>query len=218
MLEETKKKGKAYANRKAEYLRPKGDLYHSPKSIFWKLMENEKIEGITWECASGDNALLEEFPKYNIEGFGTDLSTGFDFLKDKQEKPFDTILTNPPFSLFDSFIMKAKEYDPDTIIMLGKTNFLGVFSRNVKPEDRVKKLKEKYGDADRIWDGLKYMYVFDRMIDYQTPKRDDGYFHVGNLVTCWFVWKKGYTGDPSFKVLEVQDYATLGCYKEELYK
>lgn len=217
-MEELKKKGKAYANRRPKYKRPKGDLYHSPKSIFWKLMEEKQVAGVIWECACGDNALLEEFPKYNIEGFGTDIDTGFDFLNDTQLKPFNTILINPPFSLFDEFIMKAKEYAPDKIIMLGRTNYLGTHGRNVKPEDRTDKQKEKYKDSARIWEDLKTMYVFDRMIDYQTPKRTDGMFHVGNMVTCWYVFEKGYVGDPTFKVLDLQEYATLGGYKEELYK
>lgn len=215
-MEESVNKGKAYANRKAEYLRPKGDLYHSPKSILWELLKYEDIVGKVWECACGDNALVEEFSKYNIKGFGTDLSKGFDFLNPpKIELPeFSTILTNPPFSLWDEFVMKAKEHNPDKIIMLGRTNYLGTHGRNIHPKDRSEKQKEKYGNADRIWDNLKTIYVFDRMIDYQTPKRDDGHFYVGNMVTGWFIWEKDYIGETSIKVLDIQKYATLGCFKK----
>ena len=188
---------KAYANRKPQEQRPKNDLYHTPKSLIWELMKFEDLRN-SWECAAGHWAISNELFKKGLLSVASDLET-IDFLNDNAKFPaVQTIITNPPFSLWDDFVFKAKEHNPEKIVMLGRTNYLGTYNRS------------KSG----IWDELEYIYVFNRMVDYQTPFRKDGLFHVGALVTGWFVWNKGYTGEPKFKSLDVQKYAKLGAFKK----
>lgn len=190
-------KGKAYANRKPIDQRPEGDLYVSPKSIVWELLKKEELNNPVWECACGTGAISDVLAEKGINYKATDLTTGTDFLKQMQKWDGD-IFTNPPFSLWDDFVMKAKELSENRVIMLGRTNYFGTVSR--------------YNSG--IWENLKKVYVFNRYVDYQTPPRDDGLFHVGALCTGWFIWEKGYTGEPVLDLLDVQKYAKLGQFKK----
>lgn len=206
-------KGKAYANRKSEYLRPKGDFYETPTSLVTELLKENIALGRVWECASGNDAIVRVLRRNKIDCFGSDIEKGFDFLKDNQIESFDTILTNPPFSLWDEFIMKAKEYNPKRIIMIGRVNYFGTYARNLKPSERNENQIEKYKGSERIWDHLKTVYIFNLMVDYQTLPREDGLFNVGALVTGWFEWERDYEGDPAIKILDIQKYAKLGNFK-----
>ena len=51
---------------------------------------------------------------------GTDIIYGDDFLTKKYKSNYyDTIVMNPPFELFDEFVVKAKEVAP-LVICIGK--------------------------------------------------------------------------------------------------
>jgi len=189
--------GKAYANRKSASERPGGDLYHTPKSLTTELLKVEKVNNV-WEPASGYGAITDVFKEHNIEYRATDILTGTNFLK-TTEKHNGDIMTNPPFSLWDKFVSKGKELSANKTIMLGRTNYFGTQSRF----------------ESGIWDTLKNIYVFTRYVDYQTPLRDDGLFHVGALCTGWFVWEQGYKGKPQIDFIDVQKYTKLGQYKRK---
>jgi hypothetical protein len=95
--------------------------------------------------------------------------------------------------------MHAKEICTGRIAMIGKTNFLGCMGRS----------------NSGIWDGLEYMYVFNRYIDYQAPSRNDGLCYVGNLCTGWFIWNPGYKEEIKTKILDISKYAVLGNFKRK---
>ncbi len=84
--------------------------------------------------------------------------------------------------------------------MIGKTNFFGAYKRN----------------KNGVWKHLKKVYVFNRQVDYRTPYRKDGHFHVGNLITGWFCfdlsWSKKYWHT---EIMDIQKYATLGQFKKD---
>lgn len=187
--------GKAYANRKEEKDRPKGDLYHTPKSLVRELLKVENFN-YPWECACGDGAITDVFKEHGMAFCHTDISTGTNFLDQTHQHNGD-IMTNPPFSLWDDFVMKGKEFTKNKLCLLGRTNYFGTHSRY----------------SEGIWENLSKVYVFNRYVDYQTPKRDDGLFCVGVLCTGWFIWEKGYTGDPIIKIMDVQKYAKLGQFR-----
>ena len=188
--------GKNYANRKPKYKRPKGDLYVTPKSLVWKLLQIGELnpEIPVWECAAGNGAISSVLKGNNFSVKSTDIITGEDFLQLPDQKWEGDIFTNPPFSLWDDFVYKAKFLTDNKIIMLGRTNYFGTYQRSLMG----------------IWDHLKTVYIFNRYVDYQTPPRDDGLFHVGVLCTGWFVWDMSYTGKPTIEIMDVQKYAALG--------
>lgn len=187
--------GKAYANRLAQCDRPQGDFYPTPRSLVWVARDIIKAEFTSTEilepcCGSG--VIVTELLEMGYGVVANDLYCGgFDYL----EYPFiqKQVLTNPPFSLWDQFVEKAKSH-ADKIMFIGRLNYLGTHSRNISG----------------IWDGLKAVYCFDRYVDYRTPERIDGLFHVGAMATGWFVWEKGYREAARLEVLDVQNYAKLG--------
>lgn len=193
------KKGKAYANRKSEKERPESDFYATPKSLVWTLLDEcieiDKSEEI-WEPACGELAISNVLTDRGYTVTSTDIRRGEDFLSSPRK--CNAIITNPPFSLFDEFVEKAQSCS-EKFVFIGKTNFFGAYGRH----------------RDGIWRHLRNLYIFNRQVDYRSPARDDGAFHVGNLVTGWFyfdtAWNGGYW---STQIVDVQKYATLGQFKE----
>lgn len=206
--------GKAYMNRKSKENRPKGDLYDTPKSLVWELLKREKFENIL-EPAAGNLAIVEALkssPDFTSKVTHSDINDGVSFF-DYKEWDGD-ILTNPPFSLWDEFIFHAKKIiKPGSKIIAPKKKTVSLFNRICmlgRPDCFAAHSRTTSG----IWDGLKYEYVFDRRVDYRTPKRDDGHFHVGAMTSCWLIWEPGYTGEVIKRIIDVNNYATLGQYIE----
>lgn len=112
------------------------------------------------------------------------------------EFTYKQVIMNPPFSLWDPFVHKAK-VESDVLMSIGRLNYLGTHSRN----------------ASDIWSNLRAVYCFDRYVDYRTEFREDGLFHVGAMATAWFLWERGYTSPPELHVLDVQKWAKLGNSK-----
>lgn len=192
--------GKNYVSRRPIDKRPESDFYETPPSLVWELMKLNHFdyEKKVLEPACGNNAIVNELKKYwKNQVIGLDiLNGGYDFLK-KHDK-VDYIITNPPFSLFDKFVMKAKEVTKEKFCFIGKVNFFGAYQRQ----------------KNNIWKNLKYVYIFNRQVDYRSLIRKDGLFNVGNLITGWFIWDLSW--EASFwmtSVIDVQKYAKLGQIK-----
>lgn len=201
-------KGKAYANR-----RPKGqmsdlrasDFYETPHSIWWEFLKTDEMKGIKTilEPACGNYATSKVFEKEGFTVFTRDLKYGNNFLIDEyDENSFDCVLTNPPFSYFDEFVEKAKSIASKKVVMIGKTNFLGAYSRYKK----------------QLFKECSAIYVLNRQVDYQFPVQENGDVGVGCLVSCVYVWTKGYTGEPVVRFLNMQPYCKLGSYDKWIKK
>jgi len=119
---------------------------------------------------------------------------GIDYLTTKFDQPY--VITNPPFSKWDAFVRKSK-VEAEKIMMIGRLNYFGTHSRL----------------NSGIWTNLKSVYCFDRYVDYRTPERTDGIFHVGALATAWFLWQRDFNQDATLHFLSVQKYAKLGNIK-----
>ncbi len=195
--------GKAYANRKPIEDRPEADFYSTPYSLTWKLLEQNEfnISKPVYEPAIGSGAIASQLIKAGFTVTGDDIrTTGKDFLD--CEDHYDYIITNPPFSLFDDFVMKAKECS-DKFAFIMKTNFLGAHGRM------------KHG----IWKNLKSLYIFDRQVDYRTPLLESGELCVGNLITGWGVWDMTWDKDYfETRIVSVHTYCTLGSYDRYVLK
>lgn len=202
-------KGKAYANCKPKNERPKGDFYSTPKSLVWvaeDIIKSEFKDNIIIDPAMGIGAILEALAeiRHSACDVGSDLyfgKTKIDYLHPGRYKVFINtsyyVITNPPFSLWDEFVMKAKTHCKK-FMFIGRLNYFGTQSRL----------------ESGIFNNLKAVYPFSRYVDYRTPYRIDGLFHVGAMATAWFLWDMEFKGYPIIKQLDVQKYATLGGYKE----
>ena len=85
-------------------------------------------------------------------------------------------------------------------MFIGRLNYFGTNSRY----------------RNDIWENLVGVFPFNQYVDYQTPYRDDGHFHVAAMATAWFLWDmddKRCHYYPPGHILDVQKYATLGAFK-----
>ena len=165
--------------------RKKSDLYETPYSMTIQLLEKEKLFGTILEPACGNGAIVKiigQCEKYDIEK---------DFLK--EIRMFDTIITNPPYSLALEFIQKAKQIAKKKIIFLlplsylhGKKRYDLIYSDKVFPLARI--------------------YVFTRYPMLGDKLREDGKYHTGMMVYAWYVWEKGYCGKPIIKWIDNDKY------------
>lgn len=154
--------------------RKKSDFYETPYSITQQFLDREKLSGSILEPASGLGAIAKILRKNNYEITEKDLSLGDDFLKENDK--FDTIITNPPFSLAFEFIQKAKEVSNYFAFLLplsylhGKKRFDYIYSDHNFPLSRI--------------------YVFTRYPMLGEILREDGKYNTGMMVYAWFVWDK----------------------------
>lgn len=184
---------------------PENDFYQTPKCITWELLNNylntfDNNISILDPCC-GLYAIGNELRKAGFNNIvEKDLSYGDNFLTNNDPLKYDCVITNPPFKDFDLFVSKAKEKS-DIVCSIGKLNFFGAHKRNI----------------DGLWNNLKYILVFDRQIAYDRPFREDGKVECGMLISCWFIWDKGYKGLPMIKVIDMQKYVISKKKKNMTY-
>lgn len=166
--------------------RHKSDFYQTPYCLTDLLLTKEKLIGTVLEPACGLNAIVDRLP-YCTEHYDKD----FDFFSEHRQ--FDTIITNPPFSLAKEFIIKAKEIAREKIMFLLPLSYLhGV--------DRYKTIYQ-----DKHFQ-LRTVYVFTRYPLLEETIREDGKHKTGMMVYAWFVWDKSYNGKPQIEWLDNNDY------------
>lgn len=164
--------------------RKKSDFYETPYSITQQLLEKEQIIGSVLEPACGQGAIssLLHCISYDIEK---------DFFT--ETKQYDVVITNPPFSLAQEFILKAKQIAKKKIIFFLPLAYLHG--------------KKRY---DTIWTDklfpLARIYVFTRYPMLGEKLRKDGKYHTGMMVYAWYIWEKKYKGKPIIKWIDNNKY------------
>ena len=149
------------------------DFYPTPSELTLALLQREKFEGLIWECAcaTGENSKL--LPKES-EVLSTDLydwgygQAGIDFLR--TDFLVDNIVTNPPFSRWTAFKLKALKSARKKVALLSPLVNMTFDCRSENPPRTV------YILPDVDWWGE------------HTP-----YLGVG-----WYVYDIGFQGNTSF--------------------
>lgn len=114
-----------------------------------------------------------------------------DFLKWKADKRYDTIITNPPYSLASEFVYKCMDLlnDGGQLAMFLKIQFLEGIKR--------KKLFDIYPPS--------YVYVFrKRMTVFNNGMEvnpETGKAWATTLCNAWYVWRKGNKSEPVIRWL-----------------
>jgi len=169
--------------------RKKSDFYETPYSLTRLLLDKEKLVGEILEPAIGDGAIGKVLNEYQYSYMGYDLEN--DFLKQTQK--YDTIITNPPYSISQKFILKAKENARKKILFLLPLSYLHG--------------KKRY---DEIWTDkvfpLAKVYIFTRYSLLGEELRQDGKHNTGMMVYAWFVWEKKHKGEPVIGWLDNNEY------------
>lgn len=172
--------------------RANDDFYATQSKTVKSLLDVFTLKGNILEPACGmghiSKVLEEYYPSQEIvstdlvyRGFG---EGNIDFLTYDYGRKFDNIITNPPFSLSKEFLEKSLELSNDKVILLLKIQFL-----------ESSKRKEILKNSP-----LKYIYVFSER---QSTLKDGLELNPTNnkpwtttLCLAWFIWEKGYTGEP----------------------
>ena len=125
---------------------------------------------------------------YRDSRLGIDINGGIDFLNYEPHRKFDTIITNPPFTLAQEFIEKALELSNHYVIMFAKIQLL--------EGDKRRKMFDN--------SPLKYVYVFSKRVNplrNGEPTDEKGKPWASTMCFAWFVWEKNYEGEPIIRWL-----------------
>jgi hypothetical protein len=109
-----KKQGSRITGGNSEYGRVESDYYPTPKEATIALLNNIEInpKSIIWEPACGEGYISRVLLEKGFSVISTDLNDqgygegGVDFLT-ADTRPCDWIITNPPFSIAEDFIMRC---------------------------------------------------------------------------------------------------------------
>ena len=171
------------------------DYYATPYQATEMLLDEVKFSGNFLEPCVGGGHIVDVIKKYYPDEcvYGVDLvDRGYpntlvaDFLKyDFLGQKFDNVVTNPPYSLAQEFLEKSMEVvnDGGKIAMFLKIQFL----EGAKRREMFKKYPPKY------------IYVFvKRQAPWNngSPVDEKGKPWSSTMCFAWFVWEKGFTGEP----------------------
>jgi len=204
--------GKNFSANNVGGKRKASDMYETPYSLTRLLLDCVELKGDILEPACGKGAILDVLKEYGyaFNLWASDISDDYiggatcrkegNFL-DKElwrSYKFNTIITNPPFSLAYEFISRAKEMSVQgvrDIYMLLPLSYLHG--------------KQRF---DHIWSDrsfpLKEVFVFTRYPLLGEALREDGKHHTGMVVYAWYHWQlvNGATGHPVIKWLDNNPY------------
>ena len=173
--------------------RMENDFYATHPDSTKALLE---VEGIIYPalepaCGEGHISKLIEDPSLVstdliYRGYGGKNTVDF-LTTDYGGFSFETVITNPPFNLFQEFVEKALSIAKKKVIMFGKLQAL-------EGQKRATFLQKT---------PLKYVYVFKkRQQPMRNGKENDeitGKKMSSTMAFAWYVWEIGYEGEPIIK-------------------
>lgn len=180
--------------------RENNDYYATPISSTESLLENVQFKGDFIEPCVGGGHIAEVIKKYYPENkvYGLDLvdrnypdTVVANFLEyDFNNQKFDSVVTNPPYSLAQEFLEKS-------MTILNKNGKIAMFLKIQFLEGaKREKMFKKYPP--------RYVYVFTKR---QNPWRngspldEKGKPWSGTMCFAWFVWEEGFKGEPILRWL-----------------
>ena len=172
--------------------RQQHDYYATEPRAIELLLDVENFDDNVWECACGEGHLSKVLEKRGYIVRSTDLidrgygKGGVDFLQQTETYKGD-IITNPPYKYATEFVYKALELVPNgnKVAMFLKLQFLEGKKR--------KKLFQEHPP--------KVVYVSSSRLqcakngEFERMKAGGG----SAVAYAWFVWVKGFKGDPIIK-------------------
>jgi len=162
------------------------DFYPTPAWATEALLRHVKFQGSIWEPCCGEGDMSEVLIKAGYKVFSSDkYDRGYgrrqDFLSlTDSYKPFDNIVTNPPFAIAEDVLSHALVLARRKVCLLLRLAFLETHSRyhrfySKRPPSRVLVFAERLS-----------MYP-------AGDKRTSG----GTMAMAWFVWSNNITGKAS---------------------
>jgi hypothetical protein len=108
--------------------RPKFDNLFTPEKAMKPLLKHitKDTSKTFWECCdTGNSNISKVLVEEGYSVLRSDIVTGFDFLKDPQDKEFDIVITNPPYSQKNAFIERCFYYQKPFALLLPLTTLEG---------------------------------------------------------------------------------------------
>ena len=187
-------KGKNFSGNtgRVENKRKKSDFYETPYSITNHLLNVESFDTNFTVCepACGNGAITKVLKSKWDEEKITSYDIEKNFLTETEQ--YDYIITNPPFSIANEFIEKAKKVARKKFAFLLPLSYL----HGKKRYDTI------YTDLSY---GLREVFVFTRYPMLGEELRDDGKYHTGMMVYAWFVFQNEYCEKPNISWIDNND-------------
>lgn len=160
--------------------------------LFIKALQRDGISiHNVWECACGMGHISEKLKEYGYKVFSTDLidrgygKGGVNFLETSKALPINVdILTNPPYKYAQEFVEHSLELlaNGNYCIMLLKIQFLEGKAR-----------RKLFSLTPPI-----YVYVnSERQMCYLNGDMSERISSASCY--CWFIWQKGFKGEPKIR-------------------
>lgn len=168
--------------------RQKHDYYATEPKAMKLLLEEESFSNVIWECACGEGHLARVLEEHGFEVIGTDLiyrgygdPKPMDFLKESFDDFEGDIITNPPYKYALEFAQKALDsiHPGRKVAMFLRLQFL-------EGKARKKFFKEN---------PPKTVYVSSSRLNCAKNGNFDK-DKSSAVAYAWFVWEKGFKGDP----------------------
>jgi hypothetical protein len=167
------------------------DFYRTPRSAIDALLRVEQFTVDVWEPACGDGAIAVPMTEAGYQVVSTDLvdrgfgTAGVDFLSTGGLLA-RSVITNPPFNLIDEFALHALNLGAEKIAFFARSGWLEGRKRydtlwSVHPPIRI----WQFCGRQTLWRG-----------DDPNPRTTGG-----ALAFAWFIFERGYKGDPAVKWL-----------------
>lgn len=144
------------------------DFFQTPNYAVDLLLPHISKSLVIWECACGNNKIVNHLAELGFSVFGTDLQEGHSFFDYIPTQKFEMILTNVPFSLKKEFYNKAVEIGKPFALLM-PIDFCGWILRAMRD------------------DGAQWL-VPDRRIDYITPTGKQGSTSSAQFHSGWFCY------------------------------
>ena len=179
------------ASNHTEKEREQHDYYATEPKAMELLLAEEQFAPVIWECACGEGHLSKVLEANGYEVISTDLvyrgfgdSEPLDFLKETLDNFEGDIITNPPYKYALDFVKKALEsvQSGRKVAMFLKLQFLEGKTRKQFFLDNPPKVV--YVSSSRLICAING--EFDKISS-------------SAVAYAWFVWEKGFHGDPVIK-------------------
>ena len=166
------------------------EYYATHPTVTLDLLRVESFHHHILEPACGGGFISEPLKQYGYDVLSTDLIDrgygigGTDFLTSKFENDKYDVVTNPPYTLFIPFLLKAIEVCHNKVAMLLPVTFLSCKQRC--------KVYESFPPH------TVYIYT-DRICIAKNGDFEKYDSTINPQMYAWFVWQKGFNGNPTIK-------------------
>jgi hypothetical protein len=166
------------------YERREGDFYETPEWCTEVLLREEKFEGLVWEPACGNNAIMNVLARNILAGenntfiWGTDINQQpyQNFLEFTPKRTIQHIVTNPPYSHAEEFVRRALKIAEDKVALL---------------------LRNEWDCAKKRTDLFTGNGFYKKIVLTKRPRWIKGSTGSPRHNYAWYIWKRGYHGKPT---------------------